>query len=94
MDEDLLEIKGYLISLSREQLISLGQVLGLTYRRLRSMNFKPLEMFLNDMLVAWLQQQDNVGVRGRPTWRTLEAALRHFTVGQNGIAERLAREKR
>lgn len=93
MDEDLLEIRGYLISLSRDQLTELGLVLGLAHSRLQRMKS---ETFLNDMLVAWLQQQDFVGVRrfGRPTWRTLEEALRHFTVGQNGIAERIARDKR
>ena len=88
-----MEIKSYLNSLSSNQVFSLGLVLGLTYRTLESM--KSLATFLSDMLVAWLRQQDNVGVHGhgRPTWRTLETALRHPTVMQTGIADRLAKDK-
>ena len=52
-----------------------------TYRR-----GKPDECKI-DMLSAWLQQQDNVGV---PSWSALKAALKRM--GENKIADKIGKQ--
>ena len=69
-------VRKYLENLSDENLIELGEALGLSYPKLRKM--KPL---LNEMVAAWLNRQDKVG---ETTWSTLVKALE--SVGQKGIA--------
>ena len=49
--------------------------------------------FLYDMLTAWLLGQDDVNKRGGHTWGALVKALRHQSVAQNEIADRIQREK-
>ena len=49
--------------------------------------------FLDDVVVAWLQKTDQVMKRGVPTWRRLVEALKDKTVGQNGIASTIAKDK-
>ena len=51
---------------------------------------KDSELFLYDMIAAWLQKVDRVEV---PTWQSLVKALRHKMVGQNGIAAKIAEDK-
>ena len=51
------------------------------------------ETFIDDMIDAWLQKEDQVLKRGVPTWETLVKALRHPKVNQIGIAEKIETEK-
>ena len=46
--------------------------------------------FLDDMIAAWLQKVDRVGV---PTWQRLVKALTHKRVGQTGIANEIEKDK-
>ena len=68
------------MNLNRDHLIKLGLALGLFYPTLEKMNAFPTEM-----VVAWLNRQDNVlQESGEPTWRRLADALEK--IGQTGIA--------
>ena len=40
-----------------------------------------------DMLMAWLEQQDNVSQRGVPSWSVLRAALQR--IGEHELADRI-----
>ena len=63
-------------------------VLGLSHHRLKGM--EDSKTFLDDMIAAWLQKVDRVGV---PTWQRLVKALRHKRVGQTGIANKIEKDK-
>ena len=45
-----------------------------------------LVTYLDNMVTAWLRQEDDVMKRHPPTWRNLVKALRDKMVRQNGIA--------
>ena len=78
------ELKG----LSQEELINLGDELGLSYLRLKEMA-GPLP---EEMVAAWLSKEDNVLKRtGQPTWRSLADALKRL--GQADIANKIIRER-
>ena len=49
--------------------------------------------FLSDVIHAWLQREDEVDKKGKPSWQVLIKALRHHTVGQTGIANDIAKDK-
>ena len=84
---DLFEVTQYLGTLLPEDLIRLGLALGLQYNNLKMMN--PLR---EDMVSAWLNQQDNVMKKsGKPTWESLMRALR--TIGHEGLAQKIAQGK-
>ena len=51
------------------------------------------DTFTDDMIDAWLQKEDQVIKKGKPTWETLVKALRHPKVKQIGIAEKIETEK-
>ena len=51
------------------------------------------ETFIDDMIDAWLQKEDQVLKRGVPTWETLVKALRDPRVNQTGVAEKIETEK-
>ena len=85
--DDLFEVTQYLGTLLPEDLIRLGGALGLHYSNLKMMN--PLR---EDMVSAWLNQQDNVIKKsGKPTWESLMRALE--TIGHGGLAQRIAQGK-
>ena len=63
-------------------------VLGLSHHRMKGM--EDSKTFLDDMIAAWLQKVDRVGV---PTWQRLVKALRHKRVGQTGIANEIEKDK-
>ena len=50
------------------------------------------DTFLDDMIYAWLQKEDQVLKRGVPTWNTLVMALRDRRVNQTEIADRIEAE--
>ena len=87
-EENLIEITDYLIELDKTHIYHLGLVLGLSHHRVKGM--KDSEMFLDDMITAWLQKVDQVEV---PTWQRLVKALRHKRVGQTGIASEIENDK-
>ena len=70
---------------------NLGLTLGLYSHRLKSM--RDSETFSEDMIVAWLQKEDQVLKRGVPTWETLVKALRDPRVNQTGVAAKIETEK-
>ena len=51
------------------------------------------ETFRDDMIDAWLQKEDQVTERGKPTWDTLVKALKHPRVNQAGVANKIEEEK-
>ena len=61
------------------------------HRHLKSM--RDSDTFIDDMIAAWLQKEDQVLERGVPTWETLVKALRHRRVNQIGVAEKIETEK-
>ena len=50
------------------------------------------DTYLDDVLAAWLKRQDNVDGVGLPTWPNLVKALRHPTVSQIGVANKIEKE--
>ena len=83
-----MEITDYLFELDKTHIYHLGVVLGLGHHRVKGM--EDSKTFLDDMVAAWLQKVDQVGV---PTWQRLVKALRHKRVGQTGIASEIERKK-
>ena len=82
--DDHFEVTQYLKTLLPEDLIQLGGALGLHYSNLKLMN-----SICGDMVLAWLNQQDNVMKKsGKPTWESLMKALR--TIGHEGLAQKIA----
>ena len=66
--------------LSKKDLYGVGKVLGLYFPHLQWM-----EYLLDEMVAAWLREDDNVRqATGPPTWASLAAALE--STGHNGIA--------
>ena len=88
----MVDVSGYLHLLKNDQMFRLALVLGLhavpTLEKIRD-----TPNFLYDMLTAWLLGQDDVNKRGGHTWGALVKALRHQSVAQNEIADRIQREK-
>ena len=87
-EKNLIEITNYLFELDKTHIYHLGLVLGLSHHRVKAM--RDSETFLDDMIAAWLQKVDQVGV---PTWQRLVEALQHKRVGQTGIASEIEKDK-
>ena len=88
-DDDFMEITEYLIDLEKTDVYNLGLVLGLSWRKVvAKMESKT---FLDDIITAWLQKEDQV--KGQPSWTVLVSALKHRRVGQTGIASTIAKDK-
>ena len=68
---------------------SLGLQLGLLYPTLEQIktNSRSLVECKREMIVAWLNQQDNVLQVGVPSWSVLKAALRK--IGENPVADQI-----
>ena len=49
--------------------------------------------FLDDVIAAWLREEDQVEKMCQLTWRNLVNALRHKRVGQAGIADVIEKNK-
>ena len=80
---DHFEIYNYLKELNEDQICTLGGALGLVHNNLKKMKTHP-----QDMVTAWLRQEDKVTSKsGKPTWRSLVKALRE--VGQEGVARKI-----
>lgn len=88
--DDLLAVSGYLLDLEKEQMKTLGLILGLFHRTVsNSYENSTKTAYLNDILHAWLLQQDEVGENGSPSWNTLTTALQHEQLRQAGIARKI-----
>ena len=90
-DDDFVAITNYLWQLEKFHIYNLGIMLGLSQHRLKDMRVS--DIFLDDVIVAWLRQEDRVKCAGLPSWRRLVEALRHHRVGQNGIAYKIAEDR-
>lgn len=92
--DDLLAVSGYLLDLNKEQMMTLGLILGLSHRTVcNSYENSTKTVYLNDILHAWLLQQDEVGENGSPSWITLTTALEHDQLQQAGIAKKIREDK-
>ena len=90
--DDHLDVTNYLDELDKTHIYNLGMVLGLGPQRLRHMSNS--NTFLDDVISGWLQRLDQVDRRGVPSWTNLVKALQHRRVGHNGIASKIAQDKR
>ena len=74
------------------QWLSLGLALGLHYPTLEKIETdkEKVDDRRRQVLVAWLQQKDDVVAEALPTWKTLESALRK--IKENVIADKILRE--
>lgn len=77
------KVTKFLRELDYHQLIGVGAALGL-YRH----NLKRMKDLLEDMVAAWLRENDNVTeASGSPSWTTLATALED--IGHERIASRI-----
>ena len=74
------------------QWLSLGLALGLHYPTLEKIEAdkEKVDDRRRQMLVAWLQQKDDVITDALPTWNTLVSALRK--IKENVVADKISRE--
>lgn len=86
-----MDISEYLLALNREQIFSLGLVLGLSFTTLEPV--RSSHLFLDEMLAAWLQGKDSVGRRGGHTWQALVSGLRHPRLNQTEMASRIEKDR-
>ena len=92
--DDLFAVSGYLLDLDKEQMKTLGVVLGLSHLTVsNSYEGSTKISYLNDILRAWLLQQDEVGENGCPSWATLTTSLEHEQLRQSGIAKKIRAER-
>ena len=84
----MIEITDYLFELDKTHIYHLGLVLGLSRHRVKEM--EDSKTFLDDMIAAWLKKVDQVGA---PTWQKLVEALKHWRLGQIGIASEIEKDK-
>ena len=78
---DLASVKKFVKSVVDWQ--SLGLELGLLYptlKRIKKEQHGDINDCIMEMLVAWLQQQDNVREKGVPSWSVLRNALKEVGV--------------
>ena len=84
----MIEISTYVRPMEAANILNLGVVLGLSYIKLKDK--MKSETFLLDVIHSWLQKEDQVEKKGKPTWRNLVNALRSKGIGQTGIADQIA----
>ena len=90
-EEDLVDIAEYLTEIGKAEILKLGLVLGLSHHKIKAL--KDSDTFLSDVIAAWLRKEDYVKKKGEPSWSTLVNALKHCTVKQEGIANKIAVDK-
>ncbi len=84
-------MSNYLYALSEDQIFTLGLALGLESRTMAPFRSSPL--FLDEVILRWLQGQDHVIRRGGHTWMSLVGALQEPRVRQYGIAAKITLDK-
>ena len=80
-----------MLDLGKTDIHNLGLTLGLLHGHLKAMGDS--QTFRDDMIDAWLQKEDQVTKRGKPTWDTLVKALKDPRVNQAGVANKVEEEK-
>ena len=71
--------------------IDLGLALGLLYPTLQKIDIEnrgKVDDCMREMLVAWLQQKDNVSCIGIPSWMVLKTSL--GKIGENEVASNIS----
>ena len=91
-ESDLVDITNYLLFMEKTHIYSLGLVLGIRQTKLKAL--KDSDSFLDDTISAWLRKEDQVTEKGESSWTVLIDALKHPRVGQSGIADKIAKDKR
>lgn len=91
--DSLCEVGEYLLELDKMEMYNLGKTLGLNYVKLK--NLADSETFCDDVIAVWLLKEDDMSEAQKvpPTWRNLVKALQSRSVGQNGLANKIARDK-
>ena len=85
----MVDIMEYLTELGKTEILKLGLVLGLSHAKLKAI--MDSDTFLSDVIAAWLRKEDYV--EKEPSWMALVNALKHSTVKQDGIANKIAQKK-
>ena len=86
-------MSGYLCDLDKQQLKSLGLLLGLSSRTVNNMYDCSATTYRDSIVTAWLRRQDNVLEKGLPSWEALVAALEHKQMRLRGDAGRIRDDK-
>ena len=86
-------MSGYLCDLDKQQLKTLGLLLGLSSRTVNNMCDSPQTAYQESIVTAWLRRQDSVSEKGLPCWETLVAALEHKQMRLMGDAGRIRDDK-
>ena len=90
----MLEAMEYLSSLPKEQIRSLGLILGLSHRTVQNTyQGSSQSSYLQDVLRAWLCRKDGVHQKGLPSWRSLAGALKHEELKHFGIAAKIQADR-
>ena len=89
--KDLLDITQYLLDLEKVHIYNLGLVLGLSDHKLKAK--MKSNMFLSEVIDAWLHKGDRVKQKGEPSWKVLISALQHPRVGQTRSADCILKDK-
>lgn len=89
---DHVSITNYLLSLDATAVHQLGIVFGLSHTKLTKMKDKS-QMFLDDVITAWLREEDSVTQNCPPRWENLVKALHHPRLAQTGIATKIENER-
>ena len=77
--KDHFKVTEFLRNLDKNELIRLGEALGLSYSKLKKM-----EPLCEEMVAAWLKQEEDVIEQsGEPSLESLKAALKK--IGQTGL---------
>ena len=92
IDDDL-EVSEYLFDLNGGQLETLGRVLGLSHATVINCREHDVATYRKSLVTAWLNKQDKVMEKGAPSWSIVVNALRSRHLRQNGIADKITREK-
>ena len=88
-----MEVSKYLIHLNGGDLDTLGRELGLSHATVTNCREHDVATYRKSLVSAWLNKQDKVMEKGAPSWSTLVNALRSRHLRQNGIADKITREK-
>ena len=90
-EKDLVDITDYLLPLEKTHIYNLGLVLGISHHKTKAM--MDSSAFLDDVIAAWLRREDQVKIKGEPSWTVLVRALDHPRVKQCGISQNIRKKK-
>lgn len=76
---DISDVADYLWEIDRNVTLKLGARLGLS--TVKSKDNLHSGTFLEDVIAAWIREEDSVSHKGKPTWRNLTKAVEHPRIG-------------